>query len=71
MENFDDGRSRSLYCLAANDMPLEDFKMLMEKAKAILKEADAKIKAKHVRELIKNWEKAHNYVLTLRKKDFC
>jgi hypothetical protein len=49
LEKYNDGRSKGLYCLAANDMPLEYLERLLEKAQALPPTMDAKEQAKELK----------------------
>jgi len=45
LEGYNDGRAKGLYCLAANDLPLESLELLLEKAESLPRAMDAKQKA--------------------------
>jgi hypothetical protein len=49
LEGYNDGRSKGLYCLAANDMPMEQLEGLYKKAEALPRGMDAKEMAKELK----------------------
>lgn len=49
LEGYNDGKSKGLYCLAANDMPLKYLERLLSKAEALPRAMDAKGKAKELK----------------------
>ena len=49
LEGYNEGKSKGLYCLAANDMPLPHLERLLTKALALPRDMDAKEKAKELK----------------------
>ena len=52
LEKYNDGKSKGLYCLVANDMPLNELEQLISKIEKIPNEMDIKEKAKEVKKEI-------------------
>jgi len=57
LSRYNDGKSKGLYCLIANDMPLGDLERIFDLAKKLPKEMDAKEKAKTIKAEIGKIEK--------------
>jgi len=71
--SFDDGRSRSYYCIAATLLPTTSLETLLNKAQRELRASnispeDIKIKAKVLRGLLDNLAAKEGIQLSLRKK---
>jgi len=68
LENYDDGRRKSFYCLAVNLIDLQDLIEVTDRIKAeIKKDADLKEKAKACVKLIEETAEKNNISLKLRK----
>lgn len=73
LKNFDDGRSKSFYCIAATLLPITDLKTSLEKTEQKL-EADKiifdeiKIKSKILKEFLNESAARNKVELRLRKK---
>lgn len=67
LADFNDGKSKGLYCLVANDAEMEDLETLCGKAREAEAFADAKERAKLVKEEIKKLEEANGFEFKLRK----
>ena len=68
LEHFDDGRSRSFYCIACQLISLEDLKSALAEAEAEMsKSTDIKEKAKLVRVAISHLAETLGINLKLRK----
>lgn len=68
LSNCNDGRSKGLYCLVSNDMPLEDLEKIAETASALDAEADVREKAKFVRAEVAKVGDRLGISFALRKK---
>lgn len=67
---FDEGRSKSFYCIAATLLPIEDLRRLIDRANEIIKKEsveDLKGKARLFRETIEEFAAAEGISLKLRK----
>jgi hypothetical protein len=67
LERYNDGKSKGLYCLVANDMPMDELPALIERIKEIPDGIDGKEKAKRVRQEIVALEKKLGIEFKLRK----
>jgi hypothetical protein len=73
LKNFDDGRSRSFYCIATTLLPVTDLETSLEKTEQRLKVEktnldDAKIKSKILKEFLSEAAARNEVGLRLRKK---
>jgi len=67
LEKYNDGKSKGLYCLVANDMPLNELELLIKKIDKIPNKMDIKEKAKQVRIEISALEVKLGLTFKLRK----
>jgi hypothetical protein len=70
LERFDEGRSKSFYCIAATLLPIEDLRRLIDRANETIKKEsveDLKGKARLFRETIEEFAAAKGISLKLRK----
>lgn len=67
LENFDDGRRKSFFCIAVNLLELQDINYVLDKI-AYLAETDIKIKSAAAVSLFEDIAKKRNISLKLRKK---
>ncbi len=67
LEKYNDGKSKGLYCLVANDMPLNELEILISKIDKILIDLDIKEKAKEVKKEILALEVKFGFEFKLRK----
>jgi hypothetical protein len=67
LTEFNEGRSKSYYCIAATVMEIDELKDALAKAKNKSKGLGIKEKAKVLRSLLDEIAKNKNYVLKLRK----
>jgi hypothetical protein len=72
--DFDDGRSRSFYCIAATLLSIKDLEDSLHLARQKTKEdktesKDVKTKAKHLREFLNDFASRKAIELKLRKKE--
>jgi len=65
LNQFDDGKSKMLYCLTATLLPLEKLLDLIQKA--IVSSSEKKIQILNLKEFIKELAQAENISLKLRK----
>ncbi len=56
LSNFNDGKSKGIYCLIANDMPIEDLERILDLAEKLPKEMDSKEKVKLIKKEIEKIE---------------
>jgi len=73
IQNFDDGRSKSFYCIATTLLPITDLKTSLEKTEQRLKADkidldDTRIKSKILKELLNESAARNEVELKLRKK---
>ena len=67
ISEYNDSKSKGLYCLVSNDMPIDELEELFTKAKNINKEMTIKEKAKKVKEEIESIETRLRVKFKLRK----
>ncbi|SET59467.1 Protein of unknown function [Natronincola peptidivorans] len=68
LDNFNEGRSKSYYCIAATVMKIEELKEALRRAKEKSHGLDMKSKAKVLRSLLEEIAKQEGYSVKLRKK---
>ncbi len=68
LENYNDGRRKSLYCIAVNLLSLEDLRTVMNEITAGTKSEDIKEKASHAANMFQTMAQKRNIVLKLNKK---
>ena len=73
LKNFDDGRSKSFYCIATTLLPLTDLESSLKKTEQRLKatnlcSADARVKSKILKEFLNESATRNEVELRLRKK---
>ncbi len=56
LSRFNDGKSKGIYCLISNDMPIEDLELVVELAEKLPQEMDIKEKAKLIKKEIEKIE---------------
>ena len=71
--DFNDGRSKSYFCIAATLLPIEELEILIARARSIIKEeglgsAGLKTKNKIIKGFLNNLAANHRIELKLRKK---
>jgi hypothetical protein len=67
LNEFNDGRSKSYYCIAATILEIEELKIAIDKGKSISVNHDIKSKAKIMHEIIDDIAAQKGYILKLRK----
>ena len=67
LKYFDDGRSKSFYCIAATLLSIKSLEKALEQAKKA-KTEDIKIRAKRLREILDKFALEEKVELKLRKK---
>jgi hypothetical protein len=67
LSRFDDGRSKSFYCIAATVMELEEIRQVLARAEASSSGMTTKDKAKVMRRVLEDVARSKNYYLSLRK----
>lgn len=67
LDGYDDGRRKGLYCLVANDAPLDELQALVARAESLPGDIDAKEKAKRVKSDIAALEARLGFQFKLRK----
>lgn len=67
LTNFNDGRSKSYYCIAATMLALEELQDALEKAKQQSNSLPLKQKAKVMHSILEQIAKVKGYILKLRK----
>ena len=73
LNNFDDGRSKSFYCIATTLLPITDMKASLEKTEQEFRgkkitSADSRIKSKILKEFLNESASRNEVELRLRKK---
>ncbi len=73
LKNFDDGRSRSFYCIATTLLPITDLEIVLGKTEQIMKKEksnldDTRIKSKILKECLNESAAKNEIELRLRKK---
>ena len=73
LKNFDDGRSKSFYCIATTLLPITDLETSLEKTEQRLKADkinldDTRIKSKILKEFLNEFAARNEVELRLRKK---
>jgi len=73
LKHFNDGRSKSFYCIATTLLPLTDLETSLEKTEERLKAKkidvnDTRIKARILKEVLNESAARHGLELRLRKK---
>lgn len=73
LENFNDGRSKSFFCIATTLLSIEDLKIALDKTKQKIKEdkiglKDVKTKAKILKKFLNEFAVKEGIELRLRKK---
>lgn len=69
LDNYNEGRSKSYYCVAATVMKIEELKDALIKAKQMSHGLDIKSKAKILHSVLDEIGKQEGYYLGLRKKE--
>lgn len=74
LKNFDDGRSKSFYCIATTLLSITDLETSLEKTKQGLKEGtinldDTRIKSRILKEFLRDSATRNEVELRLRKKE--
>ncbi|MHC3129025.1 MAG: hypothetical protein IBV52_03000 [Candidatus Bathyarchaeota archaeon] len=74
LKNFNDGRSKSFYCIATTLLPITDLETSLEKTKQVLNEGkinldDTKIKSRILKEFLRDSATRNEVELRLRKKE--
>lgn len=67
LANYNDGRSKSYYCIAATVLEVEELKSLLSKADSQSRNLKLKDKAKILHEMLDSIAKQRGYLLKLRK----
>ena len=67
LQNFNDGRSKSKYCIAATVLKIDELKEALTKAEAQSKNLQPNEKAKVMHSLLDLVSKEKGYLLKLRK----
>lgn len=73
LQRFNDGRSKSFYCIAATLLPIPELDTALEKTEQHLttnkiNEGDARARARILKEILNETASRHGVVLRLRKK---
>lgn len=69
LDNYNDGRKKTFYCLAVNLLDLKDLQIVMEQIDEVILESDSlKIKAAKCVDCFNEMAKQRNIVLKLNKK---
>jgi len=73
LKNFDDGRSKSFYCIAATLLPITDLEISLNETEQKIKADkirldDIKTKSKTLKEFLNNFATKEGIELKLRKK---
>ena len=68
LAGYNDGRKKTLYCLAANLLELDELRAALEQAERETRELSGKEKAAYVAKLLQGYAAEHDFVLKLRKK---
>jgi hypothetical protein len=68
LSNFNEGRSKSYYCIAATVIKIEELKQALSRAKEDSYGLDLKSKAKTLHSILDEIAKQEGYYLGLRKK---
>jgi NADH:ubiquinone oxidoreductase subunit D len=69
LDNFNEGRSKSFYCIAATVLEIEEIKEALVRAKESSYGLDVKSKSKVLRSMLEEIGRQKGYYLGLRKKD--
>jgi hypothetical protein len=67
LKEFNEGRSKTLYCIAATFLDIEELESVLEKARESSKGLDLKEKSEIMRSLLNEIANRKNYLLKLRK----
>lgn len=67
---FNEGRSKSLYCIAATILEIEELESVLEKARAKSRGLEIRAKSGVMHSLLNEIAKEKNYLLKLRKSFF-
>ena len=67
LRDYNDGRSKGLYCLAANLIPLSDLAIIMERIEQEIQSRDMKERAREVGRILKEHAERLGISLVLRK----
>jgi len=67
LEGYDDGRRKGLYCLVANDAPLDELQALIARVESLPGDMDTKERAKRVKSDIAALEARLGFQFKLRK----
>ena len=67
LEDFNEGRSKSYYCIAATVMDIEELKLALTEAKTTSKGLDIKGKSKTLHNILDKFAGKRGYTLKLRK----
>jgi Protein of unknown function (DUF3795) len=67
LKGFDEGRSKSYYCIAATVLTTDELKAALKKARAIPEGRDIKDKAKSMHAILDETAEKNSYCLKLRK----
>jgi hypothetical protein len=68
LDNFNEGRSKSYYCVVATVMKIEEIKEALVKAKKSSYGLDIKSRSKVLRSILDDLAQQNGYYLGLRKK---
>jgi acyl-CoA reductase-like NAD-dependent aldehyde dehydrogenase len=68
LDNFNEGRSKSYYCVVATVMKIEDIKEASEKAKKSSYGLDVKSRSKVLHSILDELAQQKRYYLGLRKR---
>jgi hypothetical protein len=68
LEDFDEGRSKSYYCVVATVLTIDELKAALKKARAISEGGDPREKAKILHSALDDIAERNSYCLRLRKK---
>jgi hypothetical protein len=67
LEEFNDGRSKTYYCIAATVMEIEEFEAALKQARAAAENLDLKGRAKLLHGILDDVAEKKQYLLKLRK----
>ncbi|HPB65464.1 MAG TPA: hypothetical protein PLW80_02815, partial [Spirochaetales bacterium] len=67
LRDYNDGRSKNLYCIVANDAPLDELETLIDSARSLSGDLDLKEKARRVRSEIQALERRLGFEFKLRR----
>jgi len=67
LAEFNEGRSKSFYCIVATVMEIQEIKEAIIKARAVSARADTRTKSKALHAILNEIAEKRNYILRLRK----